>query len=717
MFRYFKGKKVALMLTAAILITTISSNGVLAEEPKANGEEIFYTKSAEEDCVEVQTQADVTEEMCSYSYWPQKSAGDAYSLMMDITAIESLNAAAIGSSGTNMHDLTNVEEMYNAKNLVSSLVNSITTSKKALYVNQESVSANDYYKSLQKDVADTAYTEESRKVQYAVAVKQTEINTIPSNAYVGYYVDDTDNEIVNSALSVNEPFIVKQRCISKGHTFYWGFSDSCTGWVDGDAIAFCSDKAQWLDSWQVDSSKNDFVVVTQDKIVLEPSYYTPDISEVKLTIGTVLKEVPEDQIPSVIDNRGKWNNYIVYLPVRDADGKYQKRIALISQHYNVSEGYLPMTKENILKVAFSCLGNRYGWGGMMDLMDCSLYTRNVYRCFGARIPRNTTWQQEIPDTKISFDGMSDEAKAECIKKLPAGTLLYFNGHTMIYIGYENDKMYVLSALGSVVESTGEVAVQQMYSVALNSLDVRRKSGTTWLDNLRSAVCPFGIKDWPSGDEESDDEEHEKKESENKSDEHPEQEKLPRLVTPLNGEIYAAANDTLLMDAFYNKTNKLYVDFSRIDRNRVQDGRLQATVIAGSRVYTKEAVSSITCEKNVGKASISKKTGIAAVRLKASGDVTYKLNDGSEYVVHYEVEKPKANKEYKSLAKGDGIRTFTVSALFGTAIDAGRLEIASDKNDIAAVSDNVLRVDTTKTGSIKVVYMFLNKKYKMKIKVK
>lgn len=47
----------------------------------------------------------------------------------------------------------------------------------------------------------------------------------------------------------------------------------------------------------------------------------------------------------------RWNNYVVYLPIKDAQGYYTKKAALISQHYSVSVGYLPLTERNILNTA------------------------------------------------------------------------------------------------------------------------------------------------------------------------------------------------------------------------------------------------------------------------------------------------------------------------------------------------------------------------------
>lgn len=71
---------------------------------------------------------------------------------------------------------------------------------------------------------------------------------------------------------------------------------------------------------------------------------------------------------------------------------------------DVSVGYLSLTNEEIIKQAFKCLGDRYGWGGMLESRDCSSYIREVYRCFGWILPRNTTGQLQMPVRKIELAG-------------------------------------------------------------------------------------------------------------------------------------------------------------------------------------------------------------------------------------------------------------------------------------------------------------------------
>ena len=255
----------------------------------------------------------------------------------------------------------------------------------------------------------------------------------------------------SSAANVNEPFIIKGKCENNGETYYYGFTSNCTGWTNAKNIAICTNKEEWLEAWKVQIGNNDFVVVTQDRIT-----------------------------------------YVVYLPTRDEEGNYVKKYALISEHYAVNKGlsvgYLPLTENNILNVAFTCLGNAYGWGGMLGNMDCSMYTRYVYRCFGLEIPRNTTWQQKIPGKLVNLSGLNAEEKEKLLETMPVGTLLYFPGHTMIYTGSVNSISYVISDTGSLADSPEGTSVIPQYSVILNPLTCKRKNGQTWLENLTSAIC-------------------------------------------------------------------------------------------------------------------------------------------------------------------------------------------------------------------------------------
>ncbi len=423
----------------------------------------------------------ITKEMCAPSYWYDKGAGDGDRLLMTDEEIAAVNQAAIDGKGTNVIDLFNIKETYDATSQKNSLAN-LSIPSRDWYIDGKKADKTEIFNNIISAIKETGY-EGTQNTKFAVCTSHAELKAYPIDKFVGYSAADPDNEIVNSALCVNEPFAVRAKCDIDGETFYWGYTHNCTGWINAKNLAICADRDEWLDTCKADIGGDDFIVVTQDKIITEPSISAPYMSEVRLNLGTVLKLVPEDEIPQKIGERGAWNNYVVYLPVRNDDGTYAKKIALIPEHCSVSVGYLPFTQKNLIDVAFSCLGNRYGWAGMLYSMDCSLYTRIIYRCFGFEIPRNTTWQQLVPDTMISFDGLDEPQREKLIETMPIGTLLYFDGHTMMYIGSENETNYVISDLGTVVESEGEIVVKTAYSVVVNSLTVRRGSGKTWLSQL------------------------------------------------------------------------------------------------------------------------------------------------------------------------------------------------------------------------------------------
>ena len=437
----------------------------------------------------VQYMSGVNDSMCDAAYWLQKQK-DADKVLMTPAQVAAYNKLAASTESTMRVDLFSVERSYNASSLLQSLIQTVENEKpdRDLFIDGNQIDKEAFYQRLFSAIRSTGWSG-TQSIRYAICTAHTGIYAIPTDTLIGYSAEDPDSEYQLSELRVNEPFLIKQICIYNGKTFYWGMSDHLSGWVNAEHLAICSDRKTWKDAFYVQPSAKDFIVVTTDSITTEPSLTVPSISSVRLAIGTVLKLVETDKIPRNIGERNAWHNYVVYLPTRNADGTYKKQMALISQHCDVSVGYLPLTQTNLLQTAFKCLGNRYGWAGTLGAMDCSLFTRAVYLCCGVNIPRNTNWQQNVPNTRFDLSGMNDAQKLQFISKLPSGTLLYLPGHTMIYLGMENKMAYVISDAGSVSEPDGPLQLEKTYSVIINPLSVRRRNGLSWLSNLTAAVVP------------------------------------------------------------------------------------------------------------------------------------------------------------------------------------------------------------------------------------
>ena len=428
---------------------------------------------------------DVTSEMSSPSYWAEES-----DILMSYDEIENLNRETIQTKGTNMYDLKNQPEVVDGISLNEAIKKS-SQADAAYYLgwtyleNTEKATQEDYDKIIENTQNPDAKKEQ--KVLYGIATKRTELRTFP--APVAIWDDPADSDFDYQYLvsvRVNEPVVITSK--SKDGNYYLAKSICCSGWIPKDAVAICDDKDEWISAWDI---KNENVlVVWGDKVFTETSIVGAETSDLMLTMGTVL-ELAKDVNPNeLIDNRAAYNNYAVWVPVRNDDGTYSKKLTLISEHKKVYEGYMPLTKENISKVVFSALGNTYGWGGSLNSDDCSGYMRNVYKCFGMELARNTTWQSSMPMAKVNMQYMAKEEKIKFFDALPFGTILYFSGHEMMYLGERNEKYYVISAVGTIMQPENPSVRQRIRSTIVNTLDVKRANGNTWFDELTVALVPY-----------------------------------------------------------------------------------------------------------------------------------------------------------------------------------------------------------------------------------
>lgn len=468
-----KNKMIAATLMSSLLLSPMASS--------------YMALAAGADLIPHESSVDSA--MCSSLYWYGKTGVSSDTLLMTKEQIVKKNQEMLHAPAANMYDLFQMESNYDAKKLKESLAKAKADEDTKYYCKGNQLDMEAYLNAINEAILTTGYEEENRQIQYAVSVAEANIKSIPTDDIIGYSANDTDDEFQSSSMVVNEAFIIKQRCELQGEVFYYGCTDNCAGWVNAKDLAICRSYQEWFDACYASVYEKNFIVVTEGQITLEASMFDTSISKVELPMGTILKLIPQSEIPANINERATWHNYNVYLPTRNAEGYYEKKMAQISQHYNVSVGYLPYTQKNLLDLSFECLGDRYGWGGMLNAMDCSAYTKNVNRCFGLKIPRNTSWQKEIPGLAIDLSQKTSEEKLQLFQTLPAGTMLYMPGHTMIYVGMDKDMGYVINDCGSLVDSVKDSGVIKVNSVILNSLSVRRGNGTTWLENLTTAVVP------------------------------------------------------------------------------------------------------------------------------------------------------------------------------------------------------------------------------------
>lgn len=507
-------KRAAVLLLAGLMALSLTACGSKKTQPVKAGEE---DQSQQTDGTEESDQADgsstsstnsqsassyvtlmpdVTEEMTKASYWSSlqdQNAGENIPSSTEQLAtsdeIEAMNQAMLADSETAMYDLENYSQELSslASDLSSQAQTDLSAYAGSYYDENGAVITQDMINSICSNISGMST---GTSLQYAVCVKRSELKCWPTSKIITDEAGDTNFDYTAASfVRVNEPALVLGS--SADGAFYYLVTYTYKGWVSRDAVAICSSAEEWKNAWQIDQSL--MAVITTDKLYLESSNVDSASSNLLLTMGTQLEIATDSGRADTIGNRNAAQNLVVYIPTRTEDGSYQKTKALISQsdlnEGNVSIGFLPMTTENILNQSFKYLGDSYGWGGMLNSVDCSGLARDVYACFGLMMPRDSSKQAASPAFSYDVSGSSDQDKKADLEQVPAGSLVYFPGHEMIYLGKANDHYYVISAVSTINPSDGGSG--RIRSVVISTLDgTMRGSGNSWLGDLTSIQIPY-----------------------------------------------------------------------------------------------------------------------------------------------------------------------------------------------------------------------------------
>ena len=476
-------------------------------EPALAADGVAAAKYVSSSSVSTVLMDDVTNEMTDYTYWTGL-LDDASSVLTDNAEIASINEGNVKADGTSMVDIAS----YNKVAIGAALKSSAQKEAISEYVGEYGSPKNYYSGSTSTRIYDEYYdssgtvntssamyqaidncqaASDLTAVQYAVPVRYTTVDFLPSDIkiYDDYTDPDFDYQYL-SGLRINEPVVI--RAYSKDGNWCYVQSSMIFGWVEKADLAIFSSKDAWLASWNTAEDKT--LVVYGYKVYTEDSYYDTSTANIALTMGTTLPVESATAVTDQVTNRATYYNYVVTLPTRDSNGNYVGAKALITSRDEVSIGYLLPTQENIAKVAFGMLGKRYGWGGMLSSDDCSQYLRNVYACFGINLPRNTSWQQKAAVFGYDVSEYTDEQKLELLDHMPLGTILYFSGHAMMYLGQSGGKYYVISSV-STMKPVSLSSKQRIRSVVINTLDTQRANGKTWLSSLITYKVPWRYKDY------------------------------------------------------------------------------------------------------------------------------------------------------------------------------------------------------------------------------
>ncbi len=231
----------------------------------------------------------------------------------------------------------------------------------------------------------------------------------------------------NSTIEANKPILVSH--YSKDRAWAFVESSFAHGWVDSRDIVYISKK--YRDIWQ----KVQQVFFLKDNL---PLYDKKNNFLFQSHIGMMLPLIDSNQTDNTFLSVGKYCNNKAYF--------HSSVLSTNETH----RGLLAFNAKNINTIIEELQKVNYGWGGMYGQRDCSSTLRDFFAPFGVWLPRNSYKQSNIGRV-ISLQTMSDKQKLETIKKYGVAfrTLLYKQGHIVLYAGTINNKVIVFQNLWGI----------------------------------------------------------------------------------------------------------------------------------------------------------------------------------------------------------------------------------------------------------------------------
>lgn len=431
----------------------------------------------------------VTAEMQTAEFWIGKTVSPDKIIMTE-KEIEAFNekmlAKLSSESSVVYYDLTKFGESIDGLSLRTMIKREPDPAKK-YYIGDSEITDDKW--DIYQEACNLDAIVDFNQIGYGIICSRADVRTLPTIDNITDVQGDTGHDIMQrTALAVNEPVLIVHKSLD-GQWLYV-VANEHSGWVLRDRVGVCRNR----ELWQGAQRMNDFIIVTGDEISVKSSFSDALSVNQVFTMGTKLAIAEESEYSDMLKQKNVYDNYIVKIPVRGEDGQLNYQFAEVPLGKDVSHGYMDYTRGNVLRQAFKLLGNPYGWGGMEGGRDCSSMTRDIYLCFGFRLPRDASAQAMIPGRgRITLKEQSEKERKEKLNSIQPGTILQMPGHVMIYLGCYDQKHYVISANGTFIpDSKADIdSSDQNYRtrlVTVNDLEVRSPSnGKTWQEQLAVIV--------------------------------------------------------------------------------------------------------------------------------------------------------------------------------------------------------------------------------------
>ena len=193
-----------------------------------------------------------------------------------------------------------------------------------------------------------------RDVRWGVSVRRTSLRAKPTDALCPTRAGDRyDDPLQLTAVLPNEPMALLGE--SADGRFCRAETSYYAGWVPAEDIGLCRN----LEAWRT-AQEGGFLRVTGSRVTLCCDPYELRVSGAVLPMGTRLPLAAPPGTVRTLRGRMSYDNYLVRLPVRRADGWLEYREAMVPVSADVCVGDLPYTHENVTAQAAKMRGEVYG---------------------------------------------------------------------------------------------------------------------------------------------------------------------------------------------------------------------------------------------------------------------------------------------------------------------------------------------------------------------
>lgn len=389
----------------------------------------------------------VTPEMLYADFWIANTA-EPDKVLMDWPTIVEYNRTALSQDNT-LVDLRKYPEKLTKEEVLRAIAEtSPVPSSPRYYHNGEKLTDSDFAR-YTANMAEDSVADEV-EVKFGLAVERGLMRTFPTPDQVTNSGRDFEVDMfVETAIYPGEAVAILHT--SKDGKFFLAQKYNYLAWVPVELIAV-GDREEVLDYVESDN----FLLVTGAKIHTVYNPVRPEISERQFDMGCRIPLLKEN--PGYIDRMAPESCFAVAIPVRTADGGLEVVPALIPRSSDVNIGFLPYTRENIIRQAFKFLGERYGWGDGNNARDCSGFVLNVFSTFGLIMPRNGGEQElDAIGDYFPFKGLSGEERVALLRSLLPGDVISSPTHIMICLGSLGDEVFIIhDHLGSSFVIDGKV---------------------------------------------------------------------------------------------------------------------------------------------------------------------------------------------------------------------------------------------------------------------